>query len=167
MRPCQHAWHRWALARQQGKRQAARGPCTQTWNLAEFYVCVMPSDAEKKLHVCVAKYSVESIFPSHVLICVNKSPAWTDLEETRGGRKENCGWKISDRCRSSLISINLPETTKKTSPTSSVPVMLYLLWTSTLPATLHDTVKTNAFTEPFERLLFQVVRALSLEVTAF
>lgn len=155
-----------ALARQQGKRQAVGGPWMQMWNLAKFYDCIIPSDAEKN-YVCVAKYSVKSIFPSHVLICVNKPPAWTDLEETRGGKKENRGWKISDRCQSSLISLNLPETAKKTSPTSSVAVMLCLLWTSTLLATLHDTVKTSAFIEPFERSLFQVVWALSLEVTVF
>lgn len=153
----------WALARQRGKRRAVREPWMQTW-----VPCLRYAFRCRKNCMCVSLSIQWSQFfhltcwfvsISHLLGPIWKKPV--------GEKKENRGWKISDRCRSSLISLNLPETTKKTSPTSSVPVMLCLLWTGTLLATLHDTVKTSAFIEPFERSLFQVVWPLSLEVTVF
>lgn len=72
-------------------------------------------------------------------------PLWKIPE---GGEKKNLGWKFFWWMLGapSFPFASSPE--KKTSLTSSVPVLLCLFWTSTSLTILHDTVKTIRFIEP-------------------
>lgn len=83
----------------------------------------------------------------HSSVSVNVPPVWTSLEDTWGGRKKILDGKFFDGWLELPRFLSLVHL-KKTSLTSSVPVLLCLFWTSTSLTILRDTVKTISFTEP-------------------